>query len=453
MVKVQFLGAAHTVTGSKFYLETSELNILIDCGMFQGLKELREINWQSLPVDCTKIDLVLLTHGHLDHSGYLPRLIKEGFKGRILGTDPTLAVTEIILQDSAKIHEEAAEEANKEGYSVHQPALPFYTLEEANKAIVLFQRVEIDKWISLAQNIQCRFNYNGHILGATYIELNIDGKVFVFSGDIGRTDDLILESPKRPEWADFLFVESTYGNKLHPEERVEDRLIDLVNTTLYEKGNLLIPSFAVERLQLVMFLLWRLYQKNKIPNIPIFIDSPMGADVLAMFQRFPSWHKLPLKDFNAMCRHMNIVQSYKDTWNTIDDPRPKIVIAGSGMVTGGRILTYLKQLVHKPTTTVLLVGYQAEGTRGRRLLEGAHELKLFGKYHDVHAKVTHIESLSAHADQKDLIHWLGAVKNIPENVFLIHGEPTALDCFRIKIEDTYGWHVTIPKLFETFSII
>ncbi len=232
MVKVQFLGAAHTVTGSKFYLETSELNILIDCGMFQGLKELREINWQSLPVDCTKIDLVLLTHGHLDHSGYLPRLIKEGFKGRILGTDPTLAVTEIILQDSAKIHEEAAEEANKEGYSVHQPALPFYTLEEANKAIVLFQRVEIDKWISLAQNIQCRFNYNGHILGATYIELNIDGKVFVFSGDIGRTDDLILESPKRPEWADFLFVESTYGNKLHPEERVEDRLIDLVNTTL-----------------------------------------------------------------------------------------------------------------------------------------------------------------------------------------------------------------------------
>ena len=453
MVKIQFLGAAHTVTGSKFYLETPELNILIDCGMFQGLKELREINWQPLPIDCTKIDLVVLTHGHLDHSGYLPRLIKEGFKGRILGTDPTLAVTEIILQDSAKIHEETAEKANKEGYSVHQPALPFYTLEEAKNAIELFQSVDIDKWISLAQNVQCRFNYNGHILGATYIELNIDGKIFVFSGDIGRTDDLILETPKRPEWADFLFVESTYGNKLHPEERVEDRLIDLVNTTLYEKGNLLIPSFAVERLQLVMFLLWRLYQKNKIPNIPIFIDSPMGADVLSLFQRFPTWHKLPLDDFNAMCHHMNIVQSYRDTWKTIDDPRPKIVIAGSGMVTGGRILTYLKQLVQKPSTTVLIVGYQAEGTRGRRLLEGAHELKLFGKYHEVHAKVAHIESLSAHADQKDLIHWLGAVKNIPEKVFLIHGEPTALDCFRTKIKDTYGWHVTIPKLFETFSVI
>jgi len=453
MVKIQFLGAAHTVTGSKFYLETPELNILIDCGMFQGLKELREINWQPLPIDCSKINLVVLTHGHLDHTGYLPRLMKEGFKGQILGTEPTLAITEIILRDSAKIHEEAAEKANKEGYSKHQPALPFYTVEEAEKAIDLFQKVIKDEWISLAEHIQCRFNYNGHILGATYIELNIEGKIFVFSGDIGRRDDLILEAPKRPKWADFLFVESTYGNKLHPDERVEDRLIELVNTMLYEKGNLLIPSFAVERLQLVMYLLWKLYQKNKIPNIPIFIDSPMGADVLELFQRFSSWHKVPLKDFNAMCQHMTIIRSYKDTWKTIDDPRPKIVIAGSGMVTGGRILTYLRQLMGKASTTVLLVGYQAEGTRGRLLLEGAHELKLFGKYHEVHAKVAHIESLSAHADQADLIHWLGAVKNVPEKVFLIHGEPTALDCFRTKIKDTYGWQVTIPKLYESYSII
>ncbi|NNE02250.1 MAG: MBL fold metallo-hydrolase [Eudoraea sp.] len=453
MVKVQFLGAAHTVTGSKFYLETPEFNILIDCGMFQGLKELREINWQPLPIDCSKIDIVLLTHGHLDHNGYLPRLIKEGFTGQIIGTAPTLAITEIILRDSAKIHEEAAEKANKEGYSKHQPALPFYTVGEAEKAIQLFQNVAIDKWISLTEDILCRFNYNGHILGATYIELNINGKIFVFSGDIGRRDDLMLEDPKRPKWADFIFIESTYGNKLHPNESLEDRLIELVNTTLYEKGHLLIPSFAVERLQLIMYLLWGLYQKNKIPNIPIFIDSPMGADVLELFQRFSSWHKVPLKDFNAMCRHMKIVRSYKDTWKTIDDPRPKIVIAGSGMVTGGRILTYLKQLVHKPSTTVLIVGYQAEGTRGRQLLEGTHELKIFGKYCEVNAKVEHIESLSAHADQDDLVHWLGAVKNIPENVFLIHGEPTALDCFRTKINDTYGWRVTIPRLFETFSVI
>jgi metallo-beta-lactamase family protein len=452
MVKVQFLGAAHTVTGSKFYLETPDLNIMVDCGMFQGLKELREINWQPLPISCAKIDLVLLTHGHLDHTGYLPRLVKEGFKGKILGTNPTLAIAEIILRDSANIHEEEAEKANKEGYSMHDPALPYYTEAEAEDAIQLFQSIILDEWTILSANIRCRFNYIGHILGATYIELDIGGKLYVFSGDIGRSDDLILDVPKRPEWADFLFVESTYGNKLHPDEKVEEKLIELAHNTLYQKGNLLIPSFAVERLQLVMYLLWRLYQKNKIPNIPIFIDSPMGSDVLTLFQRFSSWHKLPAKDFSAMCRHMHIVRSYKDTWKTIDDPRPKIVIAGSGMVTGGRILTYLKQLVNKTSTTVLLIGYQAEGTRGRLLLEGTHELKLFGKYHEVKAKVAHIESLSAHADQKELVHWLGAIKNIPENVFLIHGEPTALDCFRSKIKDVYGWHVTIPKLYESFSI-
>lgn len=452
MVKVQFLGAAHTVTGSKFYLEAPELNIMVDCGMFQGLKELREINWQPLPIDCTKIDLVLLTHGHLDHTGYLPRLVKEGFKGKILGTNPTLAIAEIILRDSANIHEEQAEKANKEGYSKHDPALPYYTEAEAENAIQLFQSITLDEWIKLSTKIQCRFNYIGHILGATYIELDIEGKIYVFSGDIGRGDDLILDAPRRPQWADFLFVESTYGNKLHPDEKVEEKLIELAHNTLYQNGSLLIPSFAVERLQLVMYLLWRLYQKNKIPNIPIFIDSPMGSDVLTLFQRFSSWHKLPAKDFSAMCRHMHIVRSYKDTWKTIDDPRPKIVIAGSGMVTGGRILTYLKQLVNKASTTVLLIGYQAEGTRGRLLLEGTQELKLFGKYHEVKAKVTHLESLSAHADQKELIHWLGAIKNIPENVFLIHGEPTALDCFRSKIKEAYGWHVTIPELYESFSL-
>ncbi len=452
MVKVQFLGAAHTVTGSKFYLETPELNIMVDCGMFQGLKELREINWQPLPVDCAKIDLVMLTHGHLDHTGYLPRLVKEGFKGEILGTDPTLAIAGIILRDSANIHEEEAEKANKEGYSKHDPALPYYTETEAEDAIQLFKSITLDEWITLSANIRCRFNYIGHILGATYIELDIGGKIYLFSGDIGRSDDLILDVPKRPEWADFLFVESTYGNKLHPDENVEEKLIELVHDTLYQKGNLLIPSFAVERLQLVMYILWRLYQKNKIPNIPIFIDSPMGSDVLTLFQRFSSWHKLPAKDFSAMCRHMHLVRSYKDTWKTIDDPRPKIVIAGSGMVTGGRILTYLKQLVNKASTTVLLIGYQAEGTRGRLLLEGTHELKLFGKYHEIKAKVAHLESLSAHADQKELVHWLGAIKNIPEKVFLIHGEPTALDCFRSKIIDAYGWHVTIPKLYESFSL-
>ena len=433
-VKIHFLGASGTVTGSKFYLETPELNIMVDCGMFQGLKELRELNWKPLPIDASKIDVVLLTHGHLDHTGYLPRLLKEGFKGNIVGTAPTLAITRIILLDSAKIHEEEAEQANKEGYSKHNPALPFYTIKDAEKTIDLFQAKEKDEWIELSEHIRFKFRYNGHIIGATFIELEIFGKVFVFSGDIGRLKDDLLSAPERPKWADYLFVESTYGNKLHPKEDVEGILGSLIKTTIQERGNLIIPSFAVERLQSLMYLLWQMYKKNKIPNIPIFIDSPMGNNVLSVFEQFPHWHKLPMNEYSAMCNHFNIITSYADTWKTIDDPRPKIVIAGSGMVTGGRVLTYLKQLIDVPSTSVLLVGFQAEGTRGRQLLEGAHELKLFGKYYPVKAKIHHLESLSAHADQRELLDWMKDIENIPETVFLIHGEPTSLDAFRVKIQ-------------------
>ena len=451
--KINFLGASGVVTGSKFLIETSEKNILIDCGMFQGLKELRELNWVNLPVDVPSIDVVLLTHGHLDHVGYLPRLVKQGFNGKIIGTAPTLAIAEIILKDSAKIHEEEAEKANKEKYSKHQPALPFYTIKDAEKTIQLFEAQLQDKWITLSEHISYRFQYNGHIIGATFIELNINSKRFVFSGDIGRNNDYLLDDPKKPEWADFLFIESTYGNKLHPKEDAEDILTDIILDTLEKRGNLIIPSFAVERLQTLMYILWQLYKKNKIPNIPIFIDSPMGNNVLSVFKRFPKWHKLSNEDYNAMCNHVNIVESYRETWETIDDKRPKIVIAGSGMVTGGRVLTYLKQLIDESSTTVLLVGYQAEGTRGRQLLDGAHEIRFFGKYYPVKATIKNIDSLSAHADQNDLINWMSAIKNIPEKVYLVHGEPTALDAFRVKIKDTYNWNVTIPKLSDVDKVI
>ena len=453
MVKVHFLGASGTVTGSKFCLETDEQNILVDCGMFQGRKDLRRSNWEALPFSVDLIDVVLLTHGHLDHTGYLPRLVKAGFKGKIIGTGPTLAITKIILLDSAKINEEEAEKANKEGYSKHRPALPLYNIQDAENAIALFRAEEINRWTQISENIRYRFRYNGHIIGSTFIEIEISGKRFVFSGDVGRPNDILLDPPVKPKWADFLFIESTYGNKLHPQDNVEDRLVSLVNKTLYEKGNLLIPSFAVERLQSLMYLFWKLYKKNKIPNIPIFIDSPMGNNVLSIFERFPNWHKLSPKEYKAMCAHVNIIDSYRQTWETIDDPRPKIVIAGSGMVTGGRILTYLQQLLDNPNTNVLLVGYMAEGTRGRALLEGAQELKIFGKYYSVKACIHHEESLSAHADQKELIDWMDSIKNIPERVFLIHGEQEALLEFKIKIEDVYKWQVHIPEIFETVELI
>ncbi|MEM5565498.1 MBL fold metallo-hydrolase [Psychroserpens sp. AS72] len=451
--KINFLGAAGVVTGSKYLIETSEKNILVDCGMFQGLKELRELNWCDLPIDVPSIDVVLLTHGHLDHVGYLPRLIKQGFTGKIIGTAPTLAIAEIILKDSAKIHEEEANKANKEKYSKHHPALPFYTIKDAENTIKLFT-VEIeDKWTTLSEHITYRFQYNGHIIGATFIEIDINGKRFVFSGDIGRQNDFLLNDPKTPEWADFLFIESTYGNKLHPTDNIEAVLTEIIKETIHKNGNLIIPSFAVERLQTLMYILWKLYKKNKIPNIPIFIDSPMGNNVLEVFNRFPKWHKLSKEDYNAMCNHVNIIQSYKETWETIDDKRSKIVIAGSGMVTGGRVLTYLQQLIDEPSTTVLLVGYQAEGTRGRQLLEGAHEIRFFGKYYPVNATIKSIESLSAHADQKDLINWMSKIKNIPEKIFLVHGEPTASDAFRVKIKDVYGWNATIPKLTDVEKVM
>ena len=451
-IKIHFLGASGTVTGSKFLLETPEVNIMVDCGMFQGLKELRNLNWEPFPFAPDKIDVILLTHGHLDHSGYLPRLVAQGFKGKIMGTAPSLAIASIIVLDSAKIQEEQAEKANEEGYSIHTPALPLYSLEDAENAIRLFKSVEPGKWSGITKDIKFRLEKNGHIIGATYIELDIRGKLFLFSGDIGREQDKLLDPPKPPEWGDYIFLESTYGNRLHPEDNSDEILKDAIYETIENNSILIIPSFAVERLQTLMYKLWQLYNKNIIPNIPVFIDSPMGNEVYGVFERFPTWHKLNLDDLAAMKNHFNIITAYKDTWKTIDDKRAKVVIAGSGMVSGGRVLTYLRYFIDKPETTVLLVGFQAEGTRGRQLLEGAHEIKIFGKYCEVNAKIKTIESLSAHADQSGLINWLGKIKNIPEKVFLIHGEPTALDALRVKIKETYKWQVHIPHLKETISI-
>ncbi len=425
-VKVHFFGAAGTVTGSKFLIETPLHKILIDCGMFQGLKELREQNWKDFPIDASTIDMVLLTHGHLDHTGYLPRLVKQGFRGKIIGTAPTLAIAKIILLDSGKIHEEEAERANKEGYSKHKPAQPFYTVKDSEYTIRYFQVIEKDEWNTFSENIKYRFRYNGHIIGSTYIELNLFGKIVVFSGDVGRGKDPLLFPPEKPRWADFLFLEATYGNKIHPSDEFEKKVIELANKTIYNRGTLIIPSFAVERLQTLMYLLWKLYQTNKIPNIPVFVDSPMGNNVLSVFEQFTGWHKLPANEYYAMNSHINIITSYKETWETIDNPRPKIVIAGSGMVTGGRVLTYLQQLIDEYSTSILLVGYQAEGTRGRKLLEGAQEIKFYGKYYPVKADVHHIESMSAHADQQELLDWTNNIRNIPEKVFLIHGKTASL---------------------------
>lgn len=452
-VKVHFLGASKTVTGSKFLLETPDLNILIDCGMFQGLKELRAHNWKDLPIDVPSIDVVLLTHGHLDHTGYLPRLVRQKFKGEIMATAPTLAIARIILEDSARIHEEDAKRANKEGFTKHSPAQPFYTQKEAAHTLGFFKPITEKVWITLSTNIQCRFVPVGHIIGATYIEIDIFRKRFVFSGDVGRPKDYLLPPPEKPEWADYLFLESTYGDRLHDDTAPEYKIIELVKGLVYNPGTLIIPSFAVERLQTLMYILWKLYKQHKIPPIPVYIDSPMGNNVLSVFERFPKWHKLPMSAYRAMCAHSTIVTSFKETWEVIDNPRSKIVIAGSGMVTGGRVLTYLKQLIDHTTTQILLVGYQAQGTRGRQLQDGVHEVKLYGKYYPVKAQVHQLQSLSAHADQRELLDWLSDLKNIPEKTFLIHGEAGASDALRVKLQTQKKWHIHSPALNEVISVL
>lgn len=448
-LELTFLGASETVTGSKFHISTPEKNILVDCGLFQGLKKLRLLNWKNLPVDVSAIDTVLLTHGHLDHTGYLPRLGKLGFRGEILGTEPTLDIAEIILLDSAKIQEDEAERANREGYSRHKPAEPLYTIRDVEKIFPMFRNVKEDEWQTLSENIRVRFRHAGHILGATFIELDVFGKRLVFSGDIGRTGDLLLAPPVKPDRADVLFLESTYGDRAHVTENYEERITTVVNETIAAGGNLIIPSFVVERAQVLMYLLWQLRKKKAIPDVPMVLDSPMGADMLKIFFHNHTFHNLSKEDCIRLIEMFRIVKSYDETQEVLDDREPKIVIAGSGMLTGGRVLTYLEKYISKPETTVLMVGYQAEGTRGRALLEGAQELKFFGGYHKVHARIELISGLSAHADQQGLLDWSSDITNKPEHVFLIHGEPKVMDVLRVKLKTERGWDAEIPGLYSS----
>lgn len=450
-IKIQFLGAVETVTGSKYLIQTNDKNILVDCGMFQGLKKLRLLNWVPLPFNVSKIDIVLLTHGHLDHTGYLPRLVNAGFSGPIWGTAPTLEIAKIILEDSAKIQEEDAARANAKGYSKHKPAKPLYDLKDVEKTLPHFTPQPLDKWIEISEGISCRFKYNSHIIGATFIELKIGDKTIVFSGDIGRDNDLLMYPPQKPEVADILFIESTYGDRLHPNHS-EKQLEEIINTAAKMNGTIIVPGFAVERIQMLMYLLWQLKKKGKIPAIPIYMDSPMGRNVLDIFHHNTSWHKLPADQCTEMCRDIKLIKTMQETLKLATNKSSKIVIAGSGMASGGRVLTYFQQFLGDPLATILLVGYQAEGTRGRALLEGAKEIKLYGKYYFVKAKIENVEGLSAHADQEGLINWMSQLKKKPEKIFIVHGEPQSADALRVKIKDVYGWDCVIPSLNEIVRI-
>ena len=452
-MKLTFLGASGTVTGSKYLLETGDNRIMIDCGLFQGLKELRLLNWQQPDFDPASIDTILLTHGHLDHTGYLPRLVKLGFKGKIFGSAPTLKIAEIILKDCAKIQEAEAERANKEGYSKHKPALAFYDVEDVIKTTRLFQVAEESYWVVIAENIKACFLYNGHILGSTFIELTVNGKTLVFSGDIGREQDILLYSPKKPENADLLLIESTYGGKIHGKEAtIIPRLEEIVNETILRDGSIFVPSFAVERTQLLMLMLWRLVKDNKIPKVPMIMDSPMGANVLELFHLSRKWHKLQPDECDEMCSHFTITSSFKETLEIRENKKPKIVIAGSGMITGGRILNYLEKRAGDTNDTLLLTGYQAEGTRGRKILEGEKEIKIYGKIYPFKMQIDQLEGLSAHADQNDLLNWLSELKTTPGQLFIVHGEKDQAQALQQKLKEQKNWTARVPYLNQVVEL-
>jgi metallo-beta-lactamase family protein len=451
-MKIKFLGGAGTVTGSKTLVESNGIRILIDCGQFQGIKPLRELNWEPLPILPNTIDFVLLTHGHLDHCGWLPRLVNQGFEGKIYCTNPTKDITKLILLDSAKIQEEEAERANKEHFSKHEKAEPLYDLAQTEQVFPLFRVIKTNTVIQLDAEILATFRNAGHIIGACSIELKLENKTLVFSGDIGRDDDVLMYAPAKPKVADYVFLESTYGNRIHPDEDVELSLETYINNAFQMGGTVIIPSFAVERAQSIMYLLWQLKKEDKIPNIPYVIDTPMGISVLEVFTNNKKWHKLSEKDCIEMCKMFTMNTDYQETINTIYDKGPKVVIAASGMITGGRVLSYLERYIGLPETTVIIVGYQAEGTRGRKLLEGATELKIYGKYYPVLAKIVEIEGLSAHGDQNDLLNWLAELNPKPKKVFLVHGENQPADELRIKIQERYGFECSVPMMGQELEL-
>jgi len=444
-VLLESLGAAGTVTGSKHLLKTPELTILIDCGLFQGIKSLREQNWTNLSVDAAAIDVILLTHAHLDHCGYIPLLVKKGFRGKIYLSVPTAALTKLILLDSAKLQEEEAENANRQHYTKHRPAKALYTINDAKMSFRYFEEVEEDIAISLGENCTATFKLAGHILGACSVMISCYGKNILFSGDIGRTHSQILPAPTCFQQADYVIMESTYGDRLHGDMDTYKEIAELVNLTYDQGGNVIIPSFAVGRAQEILYILYLIKQQGMIPKeIPIVLDTPMGATATEISVRFANdYLSVPKEEWNQILKAVRVNKEYTGTANIVNDRRSKIVIAASGMLTGGRVLEYLKHDLGNQKNTILKIGFQAEGTRGRALINGAHELKIHGRYYPVKAETIEINGLSAHADQQELVAWIKQLHKAPKQIFLVHGEPCALEALRVKLKDEIHCEVQV----------
>jgi metallo-beta-lactamase family protein len=462
MVSIQFLGGAGTTTGSKHLITTDDARVLVDCGLFQGLKELRLRNWQPFPIGPHSIQSLILTHAHIDHSGYLPRFVKNGFAGPVYATAATCDLAAIMLRDSAHIQEEDARYANMKGFSKHKPALPLYTVADAEAALKLFKPCDYDKIYPLSKSLEFELREAGHILGSATAEVRINNRGqkirILFSGDLGRPNMPIIKDPEKVGSADYLVLESTYGNRLHPPDSIPDMLASLITSTIGRGGSVIVPSFAVGRTQTLLYLLRELLELKRIPKIPVYVDSPMAVDVTDVFAAHPEDHDLDMTDlmrhgrspFNFDGLHM--VRSVEESKKLNSMNYPAIIIASNGMATVGRILHHLARRLPDPKNTVLFVGYQAAGTRGRALIDGAKEVKIHGESVRVRASIVNASGLSAHADYREILEWLGGFSAPPKMTFIVHGEPDASAGLAERIKTTLNWPVHVARPMEEVSL-
>ncbi|WP_292938513.1 MBL fold metallo-hydrolase [Noviherbaspirillum sp.] len=452
-MQIQFLGATGTVTGSKYLVSAGPTKILVDCGLFQGFKQLRLRNWANLPVAPSAIDAVVLTHAHLDHSGYIPLLVKNGFRGKIYCSEATYELCRILLPDSGHLLEEEAGYANKHGFSKHHPALPLYTQDDAERCLKFFSPVKFRHRFRVAGTVNAEFARAGHILGAAIATLD-DGKTTIaFSGDLGRSEDRLMAPPSTIERADYLVVESTYGNRHHDPADPMILLGKTIQETVNRGGIVIIPSFAVGRAQILLYYMHLLKQSGAISNVlPVYLNSPMAADVTALYRHYRDDHRLNDEECRAMCHAAKIVNSVEESKALNLQHMPMVIIAASGMATGGRVLHHLKAFAPDPRNTILFAGFQAGGTRGASMVGGADAVKIHGEYVPIRAQVVQIENLSAHADGDEIMNWLSHFQHPPRRTFITHGEPDAADALRKRIEEKLQWSCTVPDYLETVEL-
>ena len=458
---LQFLGAAGGVTGSKYLFSYGDDQVLIDCGLFQGLKELRLRNWTPVPVDLARLRAVILTHAHIDHSGYLPRVVAKGFKGPVFATPGTCDLLSVMLPDAAHLQEEEAGYANRKGYSKHSPALPLYSVEDAERTLTLLRPTRVGECVEVIKGAFLSFARVGHILGAgsAHLSFQLNGrkKTLLDSGDLGRYDRPILKDPEPAGSADWLLVESTYGNRIHPKES-ETELRAIIKETAEQRRCLLIPAFAIGRTQELIYTIRKMEDAGEIPTVPVFVDSPMGIEATEVYSRHGEEHDFAMAQLSdhernpLRSRNLVVARSPEQSKAINDLKGPLIIISASGMATGGRVLHHLKHRLPNPDTTVLLVGYQADGTRGRLLQDGAREVKMLGEMIAVRARIKVLDGFSAHADQGEILRWLGTFTNPPQMTYIVHGEPAAAAALADVIRARLKWKVEVARYQQKVAL-